>query len=70
VSRAAHTRKELDRVLQDQLIHERGFLNGGSSKGVLVISVVYDDGTLQRRLGQRYGTGFVRVNSALRPYLG
>ncbi len=70
VSKAAHSRKELDRVLQNQLIHERGFLGGGASKGILFISVIYDDGTLQRRLDQEYGAGFVRVSSALQPYHG
>lgn len=68
VTTVARSERELLRVL-DQL-STRDTLSGSITDGTVVIRVTYDDGTRQRQLDQRYGAGLVRVDSALRPYLG
>lgn len=67
VSRAAHSRRDLEAVAQE--IRERddlGVLVSGTGAHV-DLEVVHDDGTLQDELDATYGDGVVRVTSALRP---
>lgn len=35
--------------------------------GVVEVGVLFDDGTLQREVDEKHGTGVVRVSSALQP---
>jgi hypothetical protein len=69
VTRAAHTAKELRRI-QRELQELPELLSSGSGRGVVDVTVVHDDGSLQRRLDEEYGAGLVRVSSALLPYPG
>ncbi|MBZ5737582.1 hypothetical protein [Nocardioides mangrovi] len=53
--------------LQESLTTVGGFLLASHRGGVVHLEVVYDDGTLQRRLDEKYGAGRVQVRSALVP---
>jgi hypothetical protein len=66
---ADHTEAELLRI-HSELRDLPGLLAGSSGFGVVDVTVVHDDGTLQRRLDEKYGAGLVRVTSALQPYPG
>jgi hypothetical protein len=39
----------------------------GNIDNVVHLTIVYDDGSLQRRLDEQYGEGVVDVSSALQP---
>lgn len=67
VSEAERTHAELVAV-QHQLEKTPGFIGSGAGFGHVDLTVVHDDGSLQRELDRRYGTGLVRVGSALKPY--
>jgi len=68
VSQAKHTRAELSQI-QTELMELAGVLGSGQGmQNRVELDVVYDDGTLQRRLDQMYGVGLVQVSSALRTY--
>src|SRR5205807_430991 len=67
VTRAQHGAAELRRI-QTAVSHEPGILSSDSGRDAVEISVVHDDGSLQRRVDERYGPGLVRVRSALLPY--
>jgi hypothetical protein len=69
VTRAAHTAQELRRV-QRRLSRQPGMLFSSSGRDAVEVTVVHDDGSLQRRLDEQYGAGLVRVTSALQPYPG
>jgi hypothetical protein len=45
-------------------------LTAGTGRDRVDLEVVYDDGSLQRDLDNRFGAGLVVVASALRPYDG
>ena len=69
VSVAEHTEKELAQIT-DEVMSRPGALHASHSRGVVYLGIDYDDGTLQQELDERYGTGLVRVHSALQPYRG
>jgi hypothetical protein len=69
VSLAQHTEEELARITEE-VRARRGALDAFFSRGVVELVVDYDDGTVQREFDHRYGSGLVRVQSALRPYPG
>lgn len=66
VTEARRTREEL-RDIQQALADTPGLLFSEPGRDVVDIQVVHDDGSLQRRLDERYGAGVVRVRSALTP---
>ena len=66
VSRRPH--RWADRLrIQDEVTAEvgEGLLSIGQTKDWIELSVIYDDGSLQARLDERYGLGLIRVQSAL-----
>lgn len=70
VSPAQRTRRELSGV-QRQLADrwdELGLLGADASRDRVHVEVLFDDGTLQRRLDAEFGPDLVVVTSALRPY--
>jgi len=69
VTRAEHTEAELLRV-QRRLQHLPGMLTASSSRDVVDVEVVHDDGTLQAWVDATYGPGLVRISSALVPASG
>lgn len=69
VTRARHTEREL-RAVQRELTDVPGMLSSGTGEDRVELSVLYDDGALQRRLDDEYGAGVVEVSSALVPYEG
>ena len=61
-------RTEADlRAVQRELTDQPGMLSAGVDDQHVALEVVHDDGTLQRRLDERYGRGVVVVTSALQP---
>jgi hypothetical protein len=66
VNKAEHTQTELS-IIQNELTKLPEHLGSGSSNGAVELNVIYDDGTLQRRLDEEYGEGLVVVSSALQP---
>lgn len=62
---------ELVRI-QEELADERlfEFLTSAPQNGYLFITVVYDNGDIQRYLDERYGAGVVVIQSVLRPVSG
>lgn len=58
--------------IQEELTGERPFelLTSAPQNGYLFITVVYDDGDIQRYLDERYGADVVVIQSALRPVTG
>jgi len=62
---------ELVRI-QEELAGERlfEFLTSAPQNGYLFITVVYDNGDIQRYLDERYGADVVVIQSALRPVSG
>ena len=64
VSDAKHTQAELLKV-QYQLTKLPGFLVSGPYRDQVQVSVVFDDGTLQRDLDKKYGAGLVVVSSGV-----
>jgi hypothetical protein len=67
VSTAERTEAELRRI-QQEVIDVDGMLTSSAGFDVVDLRVVYDDGSLQRRMDERYGKGVVRVSSALAPW--
>ena len=69
VSEAKRTDAELRRI-QDAVTHSPGTMSASSDMIAerIDLSVLFDDGTLQRAMDARYGAGLVRVTSALYPY--
>ncbi|MHA7209121.1 hypothetical protein [Arthrobacter sp. MDT1-65] len=60
---------DLERILQEvQPGPEGSALTAGIDRGFVVVTVVYDDGTVQARMDARYGADVVVVLSALRPH--
>lgn len=71
VSEARHTEAELRRIQREVgKAAGDGFLFASSGHDRVELGVIHDDGTLQRRLDERYGVGLVTVTSALQPYAG
>ena len=66
VTRAEHTHEQLRRV-QDALSSTKGVLTTSVNDQQVELEVVYDDGSLQARLDDKYGEGIVAVRSALQP---
>jgi hypothetical protein len=66
VSRARHTEARLRYVL-DEVRTTPGLLTAGTARDCVEVEVVYDDGSLQRELDDRFGAGTVVVTSALKP---
>jgi hypothetical protein len=66
VSPARRTRAELVQVL-DELTRIPGLLGAGTGRDRVELQVIYDDGSLQRELDDRFGDGFVVVASTLKP---
>jgi hypothetical protein len=68
VTAAAHTEAELRRI-QEEVADTSGFLHSGSGNvgNRVELGVIFDDGSLQAELDERYGQGAVVVTSALRP---
>ena len=67
VSKALHSQEEL-RAVQDQLADVRWVETVATGHDQVDLRVVYDDGTLQRSLDEKYGVGVVVVASGLQPY--
>ncbi len=65
----ARTQQEVRRV-QRHITGEPGVVSSGSSRGVLTVELVWDDGTRRRGYDTRYGVGLVTVTSALHQYQG
>lgn len=65
---AEHTEAELRRI-QEEVADTPGFLHSGSGNvgNRVELGVIFDDGSLQAELDERYGEGAVVVTSALRP---
>lgn len=66
VTQAAYTQKELRRIM-NKVMDLPGMLSAGVGDQQVEFGVIYDGGTLQATLDERYGGGMVRVESALRP---
>lgn len=64
VSRATVSKEELDDI-QDELADEPHHISSGLSRGVIHLSVLIDDGGLQQRLDEKYGTGTVILDGAI-----
>lgn len=67
VSRAERSRAELAAV-HGELRRTPDLVSSGFQFGHVHLTVIHDDGSLQRELDRRYGAGLVRVGSALKPY--
>ncbi|MFT4220380.1 MAG: hypothetical protein QM611_07695 [Microbacterium sp.] len=69
VTAAERTEAELLSIMDEVMDSVPGVLGGSPDgrAGTVDISVVWDDGALQRKLDARHGTGVVRVESALVP---
>lgn len=52
--------------LQNEVFEHLGGLSGGIENGYVWVTVVYDDGSIQRYANDRYGADTVAVQSALR----
>lgn len=66
IASAERSEREL-RAIQRQLTDLPGLLSSGVGDDRVVIDVVHDDGSLQRRLDEEYGAGVVAISSALQP---
>jgi hypothetical protein len=66
VSPAQYTEAELLHVL-DEVTRMPGMLTAWTGRDRVHVEVIYDDGSLQRELDDRFGAGMVAVTSALRP---
>lgn len=68
VSRGERTEAEL-LAIQDQLSEVPGHLSSYSDAraGVVLVDVIYDDGSIQEALDKKYGEGLIVVQSALKP---
>jgi len=67
VSKAQHTERELA-AIQAEIAGTPGLLSNGRGRGVVEVGVIWDDGTLQTEYDAKYGTGTVKVWSALQPF--
>ena len=66
VSRARHSKTELLHVL-DEVLETPGLLSAGARRDHVELQVIYDDGSLQRELDDRFGAELVVVTPELRP---
>jgi hypothetical protein len=66
VSRAEHTERELRRI-QDRMSSLPDFLTSAVANDRVAVTVVWDDGSLQAALDERYGAGVIVVTPALQP---
>lgn len=64
VSPARHTETELLHVL-GEVTGIPGMLTAGTGRDRVDVLVIYDDGSLQRELDDRFGAGMVAVTSTL-----
>ncbi|CAN5160667.1 hypothetical protein BH18ACT9_BH18ACT9_17320 [soil metagenome] len=64
VTQAKRTQAELSRI-QIEVNDLPGVLSSGSERDGIYVMVVYDDGSLQRRVDEKYGVGVVQIHSAL-----
>ena len=69
VSPARYSKAELLHVLHE-VQSTPDLLTAGTGRDRVDLEVVYDDGSLQRELDDRFGAGLVVVASALTPYDG
>jgi hypothetical protein len=69
VSPARRTEAELLHVL-DEVTRIPGMLTAGTGRDRVELQVIYDDGSVQRELDDRFGDGLIVVASALRPIAG
>ena len=67
VSKARFAARELN-LIEKELRADPRHLSVGTGRDHVDVQVIYDDGTLQDQLDDRYGKGVVRVSSALQPY--
>lgn len=69
VSQAQRTEAERLAIVNEVMSETEGILVAGPGgiENVVEVLVIFDDGTLQRSLDDRYGVGVVRVSSALTP---
>lgn len=67
ISQAAHTEAQLRKIL-DRMAERSDMLLAEIGSNRVELSVVHDDGSLQRELDSTYGKGLVRVRSLLHPY--
>lgn len=68
VSRGARTQQDVLRIQAEVVEDLPGVTGAGTNRGVIEVTVDYDDGTLQQQVDEKYGLGAVRVISGLRPY--
>lgn len=66
VSRQEHAYRELQEIADAVSDHPDHLMSGVSHDSV-DLTIVFDDGSLQSRLDERYGAGMVNVISAIRP---
>lgn len=69
VSKAKRTKAELVDVSQRLAKRTDVSISAPAADGI-DLAVVYDDGSLQSALDEEFGPGYIRVDSALRPYRG
>lgn len=67
VSKALHSQEDLRSVLAE-VTGGRGVQSAAVGRDQVDLQVLYDDGTLQRSLDEKYGVGMVVVTSGLQPY--
>jgi len=68
VSQAVRAAAELSRIQSELNEQVTGLLWSSSGRDTVDVGVIFDDGSLQQEMDERYGAGVVRVSSALRPY--
>lgn len=66
VTRSLRSDRQL-RSIHRALWDTPGILSSGPSRDQVHLTVIHDDGSLQRRLDEEFGPGIVRVHSALVP---
>ncbi len=64
VTQAKRTQAELSKI-QREVNDTPGMIFSDAGRDVVDLHVVHDDGSLQRRMDEKYGAGVVRVDSAL-----
>ncbi|MFT4220381.1 MAG: hypothetical protein QM611_07700 [Microbacterium sp.] len=67
VTAAERSRREIRAITKEIIEVAPGFIttSGETAGEDIVVTVVYDDGSLQREVDSRYGTGVVRIQSTL-----
>ena len=64
VTHAKRTQADLSKI-QREVNDTPGMLFSDVGRDVVDLHVIHDDGSLQRRMDEKYGAGVVRVDSAL-----